>query len=91
MRKDRRLVQAIEEIHNEKRGVYGSPRVHAESGFKGMHHGRKRIARLMREDGSISATQKKKYKTTTDYKQFYPVRPICSSVISRQVDRAGNG
>ena len=73
-REDRRLVQAIKEIHQEKRGVYGSPRVHAELVSKGMHHGRKRVARLMRESG-IRAKQNKKYKATTDSKHCYPVSP----------------
>lgn len=73
-RENRRLVQAIKEIHKEKRGVYGSPRVHAELKSKGMHHSKKRVARLMRENG-IRAKQKRKYKTTTDSKYIYTVAP----------------
>jgi putative transposase len=71
-REDRRLLKAIKEIHQEKRGVYGSPRVQAELKSKGMRHGRKRVARLMRENG-IRAKQKRKYQATTDSKHFYPV------------------
>ena len=73
-REDRRLVQEIKEVHQAKRGVYGSPRVHAELKSKGMHHGRKRVARLMRYN-DIRAKQNKKYKATTDSKHFYPVAP----------------
>jgi putative transposase len=73
-REDRRLVQVIKEVHKEKRGVYGSPRVHAELKSKGMHHGKKRVARLMRENG-IRPKQEKRYKATTDSKHFYPVAP----------------
>lgn len=71
---NRRLVQDIKEVHQAKRGVYGSPRVHAELKSKGMHHSKKRVARLMRENG-IRAKQKRKYKATTDSKHFYPVAP----------------
>ena len=49
-RENRRLVQDIKELHQAKRGVYGSPRVHAELKSKGMHHSKKRVARLMREN-----------------------------------------
>lgn len=73
-REDCQLVKAIKEIHQEKRGVYGSPRVHAELKSRGLHHGRKRIARLMRTNG-IRARQIKRYKATTDSKHFYPVMP----------------
>ena len=73
-REDRWLLRVIKEIHKGKCGVYGSPRVHAELGSKGMHHSRKRIARLMRENG-IRAKQNKKYKATTDSKHLYPVAP----------------
>jgi transposase InsO family protein len=84
-REERRLVRAIKEIHQEKRGVYGSPRVHAELGSKGMHHGRKRIARLMRESG-IRARQIKRYKATTDSKHFYPVAP---NLLQREFEARG--
>ena len=39
-----------------------------------MHHGRKRVARLMRENG-IRAKQKKKFKATTNSKHSHPVAP----------------
>lgn len=73
-REDRRLVQTIKEVHREKGGVYDSPRVHAELGSRGMHHGKKRVARLMRENG-IRAKQKKSYKAITESRHCYPVAP----------------
>ena len=82
---DRQLVRGIKEIHQEKRGVYGSPCVHAELRSKGVHHGRKRIARLMRGNG-IGAKQRKKYKATTDSKHFYPVAP---NLLQREFEARG--
>ena len=74
MREDRRLEVEIKAIHKEKRGAYGSPRIHAEWQDRQMHHGKKRVARLMRENG-IRAKQKNKFKATTGSKHCDPVSP----------------
>ena len=73
-REDRRLLVEIKAIHKENRGVYGSPRVHAELKDRQMHHGQKRVARMMRENG-IRAKQSKKFKATTDSNHSHPVAP----------------
>lgn len=50
VRRDAELRALIVRIHQESRGTYGAPRVHAEleKGY-GIHCSRKRVARLMRE------------------------------------------
>ena len=48
-----RLLKRIRTVHAASRQTYGAPRVHAELRAGGERHGRKRIARLMREAGSI--------------------------------------
>jgi transposase InsO family protein len=63
-RENRRLVVEIKAIHKENRGVYGSPRIHADLMDRKTHVSENRVARLMRENG-IAAKQKKKYKATT--------------------------
>ena len=73
-REDRRLILEIKTVHRQSRGTYGSPRVHADLAAMGLRHGKKRIARLMRENG-IRAKQKKKFKVTTDSKHSHPVAP----------------
>ncbi len=78
------LLADIRRIHKDKRRVYGSPRVHDHLQKKGVRCGRKRIERLMRENG-IRAKQGKKYKpTTTDSEHNLPV---AANILNRQFQR----
>ena len=49
--RDAELTGQIQAVHEESRGRYGAPRVHAELRRRGRRHGRKRVARLMRTAG----------------------------------------
>lgn len=72
---DAKLLTEIMGIHKGKRRVYGSPRIHAQLQKKGIRCGKKRVARLMRENG-IRAKQSKKFKpATTDSNHELPVAP----------------
>lgn len=46
---DAQLQEEIREIHAGSRGTYGTPRIHATLAGRGVHVGRKRVARLMAE------------------------------------------
>ena len=59
-----RLKEAIKSIHEKSRGIYGSPRVHNELKKQGERCSRRRIAKLMREEG-IQAKMRKRWKRTT--------------------------
>ena len=48
---DQQLLEHIRAIHKRSRGTYGAPRIHAELKELGVRIARKRVARLMREDG----------------------------------------
>lgn len=62
---DRELTRKIKEIHAANRGVYGSPRVHAELRMDhGIRVSRKRVERLMRKAGISGLVKKKRGKTT---------------------------
>lgn len=50
-REDARLAEQVRSAFQANRGVYGSPRVHAELQAQGISCGRKRVARLMRQQG----------------------------------------
>jgi transposase InsO family protein len=73
-RDDEQLVSRIEDAYNDNRGVYGSPRIHAELKAQGIHCGRKRIVRLMREN-NISARRKRHKVRTTDSNHHSPIAP----------------
>jgi transposase InsO family protein len=63
-RDDAELTEQIRAVHEESRGRYGAPRVHAELARRGRRHGRKRIARLMRTS-RIRGRAPKRWKKTT--------------------------
>jgi putative transposase len=71
---DEQLTECIKDAYDDNRGVYGSPRIHAELKAQGIHCGRKRIARLMREKG-ISAGRKRQKARTTDSSHDSPIAP----------------
>jgi len=67
---DAALRERIEAIHEDSRGIYGAPRIHAELRLKhGVHVGRKRVARLMREVGISGVSRRRTKRTTTTTKQ----------------------
>ena len=61
---DVELAAAIKQVHEESKGRYGAPRIHAELRRAGRRHGRKRIARLMRVAKIRGRTPKRWTKTT---------------------------
>jgi len=59
------LLERIRQIHGENRRVYGAPRVHAELRMAhGIRVGRKRVERLMRQDGLSGLIPKRRGRTT---------------------------
>jgi putative transposase len=58
------LLKEIRVAHEVSRGTYGAPRVHAELAAKGTRVGRKRVARLMSQDG-LAGVSRRKFITTT--------------------------
>jgi len=71
---DAHLKAQIAAVHEKRRSTYGSPRVHAELRSKGVRVGKKRVERLMREDG-IKARQKRRFRRTTDSNHMHPIAP----------------
>lgn len=63
-REDARIAAEIQQIFQEHRQVYGSPRIHAALKTRGISCGRKRVVRLMQALG-ISALPKKSRKPQT--------------------------
>jgi putative transposase len=57
---DEVLTEQIREAFNANRKVYGSPRIHTELADAGVHVGRKRVARLMREADIVGCHRRKR-------------------------------
>jgi transposase InsO family protein len=71
---DAAIIVEIKAAHKTGRGAYGSPRVHRELLAKGRRIGRKRVERLMREEG-IVARKKRRFRRTTDSNHPHPIAP----------------
>jgi putative transposase len=63
-RRDEQLLDKIETVHEDSKGTYGSPRVHAELKARGEVCGENRIARLMQANGIVGRTRRRFRKTT---------------------------
>lgn len=83
-RADQVLTQKIKATHARSRGVYGSPRIHADLRAHGEPVGRHRVARLMRVNG-VCAKKKRRFKATTDSKHGDPIAP---NLLARAFDVA---
>jgi putative transposase len=64
-REDAQLAEQVKKAFQDNRCVYGSPRVHAELHAQGIHCARKRVARLMREQGLCA--QRPRHRTVTTH------------------------
>jgi transposase InsO family protein len=64
----------VRAAHTKSRRRYGAPRVHAELQAQGERVGKKRVARLMREDGLV-ARRRRRFVRTTDSRHNHPIAP----------------
>lgn len=79
---DARLALDVAAVHARSRGRYGSPRVHAELRARGVRVGKKRVERLMRENG-LAARRRRRFTKTTDSAHAQPVAP---NILERDFD-----
>jgi putative transposase len=68
------LLAHVRSAFRESKGTYGSPRMTRELQDQGLPIGRRRTARLMRENG-LKARQKRRFKRTTDSHHAFPIAP----------------
>lgn len=79
MAENARLLVQIKEIHIRSRRIYGVRKVYSELRSQGFRYNRKRIVRLMRENG-IRSKVKRKYKVTTHSDH---TRPIAENLVNQ--------
>jgi len=73
-KQDRRLAVLVREAHELGRRYYGSPRVHRELAAQGVAVSRKRVVRLMQQEGLVGRPRRR-YKHTTDSNHNQPIAP----------------
>lgn len=73
-RADAQLSVEISATHARSRRTYGSPRIHADLHARGVRVSRKRVVRLMRQEG-IAARRKRRFRHTTDSNHPHPIAP----------------
>ena len=73
-RRDQALRLQVRAAHAKSRRRYGAPRVHGELRAQGEAVGRKRVARLMREDGLVGR-RPRRFVRTTDSRHADPIAP----------------
>ena len=73
-RENKQLVKQIEDIHEQSRQTYGSPRVHDKLKDQGVCCSKNRVARLMQQHG-IAVEKKRKFVRTTDSNHSLAVAP----------------
>lgn len=66
------LLEKIEKAHKKSRGLYGSPRIHAELKAQGDLSSLNRVAKLMKENGIIAKTVKMFRMTTNSNHNYQP-------------------
>lgn len=74
------LVEQIRDIHRASRRTYGSPRVHAALRRRGLACGRNRVARLMRREGLVGRSPRRRCPRTT---QSAPGNPVAPNVLAQ--------
>jgi putative transposase len=80
------LTEKIKLIHEQSRGVYGVPRIHAELQLEhDIRISRKRVARLMKAAGIAGVRPRKRWKTTIRIPGITPA----TDLVERDFDRSG--
>jgi putative transposase len=80
--RDERLAVHIAAAHAQSRETYGSPRIHRDLRAAGESVGRKRIARIIKENG-LRGTFKRRFQRTTDSAHDMPV---ADNILNRRFD-----
>ncbi len=76
---DRELTRVIRRLHEQSKGVYGSPKMRDELADEGYPCGRHKVARLMRKAG-LKGCPERRFRVTT---QRDPSHPVAANLIEQ--------
>ncbi|MFH1811682.1 MAG: IS3 family transposase [Pseudomonadota bacterium] len=82
--RDRQLTAKIRVFHAQSRGRYGSPMLHRDLRDDGERVGRKRVARLMRQQ-NLAGRRKRRFRRTTNSEHKLAIAP---NLLERRFDAA---
>ena len=88
-RRDAELASMIAEVHEASRGVYGAPKVFAELRRRGVRTSRKRVARIMRENGRADTTRGCAKRPKGEPKQAAPQANAAPDLVRREFGADG--
>jgi transposase InsO family protein len=77
---ERELQARVKALHAESRGTYGSPRLHAALRRQGIHVGKRRVERALRNLG-IRARTRRRWRVTT---RANPAHPVAENKLARE-------
>ena len=78
---DAALLPRVRAAYAESGQTYGAPRIHRDLQERGVHVGKKRVARVMRRDGLVARVPRRAWVHTTDSTHAFP---IAANVLDRQ-------
>ena len=81
--KQRAARVVVRRVHDQGQGGYGSPRVHHALRKEGLRYSRKRVEKLMKEEGLVGARKPCFVPTTTDSNHSLAIAP---NTLDRQFD-----
>lgn len=84
---DERLLLNVRVSHQRSAGTYGAPRVHQDLRATGLRVGKKRVARLMRQQGLVGRVRRRRVRTTDS---THP-DPVAPNLLARQFAVQGIG
>ncbi len=82
---DRELTRVIRRLHEQSKGVYGSPKMRDELADEGYPCGRHKVARLMRKAG-LKGCPERRFRVTT---QRDPSHPVAANLIEQDFTAKG--
>lgn len=88
-RRDAELAAKIAEVYEASRGIYGAPKVFAELRRAGVRTSRKRVARIMRENGLVGTARGRARRPGGEARRAAPQANSAPDLVRRDFSAGG--